>query len=370
MKKILIIMDNLSVDAGVSTVVMNLYRNIDRRKVCFDFLICKKSNNSYTEEIIRNNNKIYCFGNPLSIKEHFYSIFKIKKFFKSKEGYYDIVHLHSPTLAFFTLKYAKKYGIKHRIVHSHSTMMSLMKFKTIINNYLIKKIPKYANHFWACSTEAAKFLYNKNVLNKNKIEIIRNAVNIKKFIYDERTAENIRKKYKIDEKIIITHVSNFSPIKNHIFLLDIIKDITLINNNVSFLFIGDGPTRKLFEKKIDENELSKFCIFTGRVQNVEQYLMISDLVILPSLKEGLPVTIIEAQASGVPCIISDTITKEVNTGIVKQIPLKKEEWVRSLNNVEKMNLKKRKNNQEVFLKSQFNIELESKRVENLYMSME
>lgn len=363
-------MDNLSVDAGVSTVVMNLYRNMDKGKVCFDFLICKKSSGFYTEEIIKNNDKIYCFGNPLSFKEHFCAIFKIKKFFKNKKGYYDIVHLHSPTLAFFTLKYAKKYGIRHRIVHSHSTMMSLKKFKTLINNYLIKKIPKYANHFWACSSEAAKFLYSKDVLKKNKVEIIKNAVNIEKFIYNEKIAKNIRKTYKLDNKIIVAHISNFSPIKNHMFLLDIIKDISQINNNVLFLFIGDGPTRKKFEKIINEWGLGKFCIFTGRVQNVEQYLMISDLVILPSLKEGLPVTIIEAQASGVPCIISDTITKEVNTGIVKQIPLKKEEWVRSLNNVEKMNLKKRKNNQEVFLKSQFNIELESKRVENLYMSME
>ena len=370
MKKILVIMDNLSIDAGVSTIVMNLYRKIDKKKICFDYLICKETNNYYTEEIIKNNSKIYCFGNPLSIREFFHSTLRIKKFFKKKKGYYDIVHLHSPTLAFFTLKYAKKYGVKHRIVHSHSTMMSLSKIKSIINKYLIKKIPQYANHFWTCSFEAAKFLYNKSILEKNKIEVIKNAVDISKFVYNESIADNITRIYNIDKKIVIAHISNFSPIKNHMFLIDIIKHITLINNNISFLFIGDGPTKKLFEEKINENDLNKFCIFTGRVQNVSDYLMISDLVILPSLKEGLPLTIVEAQASGVPCAVSDTITKEVNTGIVKYLPLKKEKWTEYLKNVKKISLEERKNNQKAFLNSQFNIEVESKRVENLYMNME
>ena len=368
--KILMILDNLSCDSGVSSIVMNLYNRIDRNKIQIDFLIFKEGNNSYAEEIRKNGSEIFCLKSPLKPGQSLRAILNLKKFFKNNAKNYDIVHLHSPTLAFFTLKYAKKYGVKHRIVHSHSTMMSLSKIKSIINKYLIKKIPQYANHFWTCSFEAAKFLYNESILEKNKIEVIKNAVDISKFVYNESIADNITRIYNIDKKIVIAHISNFSPIKNHMFLIDIIKHITLINTNISFLFIGDGPTKKLFEEKINENDLNKFCIFTGRVQNVSDYLMISDLVILPSLKEGLPLTIVEAQASGVPCAVSDTITKEVNTGIVKYLPLKKEKWTEYLKNVKKISLEERKNNQKAFLNSQFNIEVESKRVEKLYMNME
>lgn len=368
--RILMIIDNLSIDTGVASIVINIYKKIYKEQIKIDFLVCKKTNASYEKLILNNGSNIFYCGNPLSLKTFFSSIRNIKIFFKNNSSEYDIVHLHSPTLALFTLKYAKKYGIKNRIVHSHSTMMSLNKIKTLINNYLIYQIPKYANYFWACSTEAANFLYGENFCKNNHIELIKNVVDEKKFVYNEEIVRKYKKQYKInDNKIVISHISNFSPIKNHFFIVEIIKKLINENKNFCFFFIGDGPTKIEVEKKLKKFGIYESCIFTGRVKNVQDYLMISDVVILPSIREGLPVSIVEAQAAGLPCIVSESITKEVDAGSVLFLPLQVEKWVKSLKKARKLPLRERFINKKNFNNSSFNLDKESNRIEKIYLRM-
>ena len=368
--RVLMIMDNLSTDTGVANIVINIYKKIYKEQIKIDFLVCKKTNVSYEKLVLNNGSNIFYCGNPLSLKTFFSSIKNIKIFFKNNSSEYDIVHLHSPTIALFTLKYAKKYGIKNRIVHSHSTMMSLNRIKTLINNYLISKIPKYANYFWACSTEAANFLYGKNFCKNNHIELIKNAVDEKKFIYNEEIVKKYKRQYKIaDNKIVISHISNFSPIKNHFFIVEIIRKLINENKNFCFFFIGDGPTKIEVEKKLKKFGIYENCIFTGRVKNVQDYLMISDVVILPSIREGLPVSIVEAQAAGLPCIVSESITKEVDTGSVLFLPLQVEKWVKNLKEIKKLTLEKRFINKRKFNNSSFNLDNESKKIEKIYLRM-
>ena len=368
--KILMILDNLSVDSGVSSIVMNLYKNIDPTRIRVDFLIFKNGNNSYVDEVKKNGSQVFCLRNPLSLKTVILGVMDLKKFFKDNSSKYDVVHLHSPTLSEFTLKYAKKYGIKTRIIHSHSTMTSMNYIKKFINYFLQKNVCEYANRFWACSTEAAEFLYGKDFCYTHDIQLIKNAVNLKKYKYDEHIRNKIRKEIGWEEKIIITHVSNFSPIKNVKFIVEIIDCLANKRNDLRFLFVGDGPTRLEVQNDIRERNLEQYCYFTGRTKNVSNYLNVSDVLVLPSIKEGLPVAVVEAQANGLKCIVSDSITKEVNNGNVIFVKTIVENWIKEIDEIKPFNSEERIRECEKFFYSEFNIINEAKRVQQIYLDLE
>lgn len=372
MRRILQIVDNISVDSGVSSVIMNIYRNIDKTKIQFDFLVCKEELNrgkSYEKEIKDNGGNIYYFYSPLSLKTILKSSAMAKAFLKKNADKYDAVHLHTPTIALFTLRYAWKYGVRNRIIHSHSTMTSKNKMKSFINLILIACIPRYANIFWACSTEAADFLYGKEFCQKHKIEVLRNAVNAEVYQYSSDMRMQERERLEIKKEKVIVHISNFSPIKNHNFLLPVIEGIYQQKQDIKFVFVGDGPTRQEFEKNIIERGFSKICIFTGRMENVSSILSASDILILPSIKEGLPVTVVEAQACGLRCIISDTITKECNISDVLYLPLKSDIWTGILLNEKVLSETERVQRSSEFCESSFNINREIKKIESLYLNL-
>lgn len=364
--RVLCILDNLSIASGVSSIVMNLYRNMDFGKVQMDFLVCNKQKNLFEKEIKEYGGKVFYTGNFLSPIQLFLAVSNSKEFFKKYGSGYDVVHLHSPTIAMFTLKYAKSCGIPIRIVHSHSTMMSVNKLKNIINKYLIAQIKKYANIFCACSTEAAHFLYGKKFCETHQVELMHNAVDCTKFIFDRQLAKTVREKLELDGYKAFVHVSNYSPIKNHVFLLDVIERFKASEKKVKFIFVGNGPTRQSFEEEIEKRGLKQFCIFIDKTPDVAQYLFAADAVILPSLKEGLPVTLVEAQAAGLPFFTSDTVTREVNVGKGEFIPLITENWFEKLNAFEPLSLEERAERSERFRQSAFNIEIEAARVADFY----
>lgn len=368
MIRVLQIVDNIVQGSGVSSVVMNLYKNVDRSKIQFDFLVCCKKDFSYEKQIGEMGGRVFYMGNPLSIKTFFMSLSNMKNFFRNATCY-DIVHLHSPTIALFTLRYAKKYGIKNRIVHSHSTMMSQSRIKTLINNFLISRIKKYSNVFWACSTEAAAFLYGKEWLSTHEYRVINNAVDCNFFNYDEVKRTFIRKELDCSDKKVFCHVSNFDPIKNILFLVETIRIAVKSEGNILVLLVGGGPTYDAVVKKVKEYNLEKYFHFVGKSNKVNDYLCASDCLLLPSLKEGLPVTVVEAQSCGLPCLISDTITKEVNVCNVQYIPLKENSWAKAINDFLPLEKGSRLLNSQMFAKSKFSIKEEAKRVESLYMDM-
>lgn len=372
MKYILQVVDNISADSGVSSVIMNLYRNIDKSKIQFDFLVCKEERNrgkSYEKEIYEHGGNVYYFGSPLSLKTLFKSSANAKEFFKINGDKYDAVHLHTPTIALFTLRYARQYGIKSRIVHSHSTMTSKNKLKAFVNKILIACIPYYANFFWTCSTEAANFLYGKNFCKDHNIELIYNAVNADFYQFSSERRKRERERLGIKDEKVIVHISNFSPIKNHQFLIQIIDNIYKKNCNIKFIFVGDGSTRQQFQKSIVERGLSQSCIFTGRMEDVSNILFASDLLVLPSIKEGLPVTVIEAQASGLRCVVSDSITRECNVSDIIYLPLESSIWTSTLLNVKQVSSEERIERSKIFQESLFNIKKEAKRIEMKYSKL-
>lgn len=319
--------DNISIDSGVSSFLLNMYRKIDKKKFQFDFLVSKKTSDrgSYEEEINSLGGHVYYFGSPLSVKGLFSSMAASKKFFKTSSHLYDIVHLHTPTIAEFTLKYAEMYGIKHRIVHSHSTMFSLNFIKKVINCFLVKRMKKYATDYWACSTEAGKFLYGESV-ERRKFKVVWNAIDFSSYQFHLYKRQKLRLVNAWREKKVVLHISNFTKIKNHIFLVDVIQNVIGKDRDFIFVFVGDGQTRNEFQNEIKRRGLARFCSFVGRTSSIDEYLSAADMFILPSIKEGLPVTAIEAQVNGLPCILSESITRECNLGNVIYLPFNKKKW--------------------------------------------
>lgn len=367
--KILMILDNLSCDSGVSSIVMNLYNKIDRNRIKIDFLIFREGNNSYVDMVKKMGSNVFYLKNPLRFKQNILAILELKKFFKNHSKDYDVVHLHSPTLNEFTLKYAKKYGIRNRIIHSHSTMTSRNKIKKILNSILLANIHKYANNYWACSTEAAIFLYGEKFCKTHDIELIKNAVEPDKYRYNCEKRKELRKEYNVQEKTVIAHISNFSSIKNVTFLIPIIENATKIRDDLIFAFIGDGTTKRVLEEKIKEKNLEKYCMFLGRKKDVANLLNLIDILVLPSIKEGLPVITIEAQANGALCLISDSVTREADVGNTKFIPLIQEEWLNEIIKSDPISDEKRLKLSQHINDTDFNIEKEANRVEQIYLSM-
>lgn len=364
--KILCVMDNLSAVSGVSTIVMGIYRNISPQTMHMDFLICNKQRDSYESEILANEGKVYYTGNFLSPKHILSAIKNSKKFFAEHGKEYDIVHLHSPTIGMFTLKYAKKYGVPVRIVHSHSSMSSVNKIKAVINRFLMDRSKKYANEFFTCSPEASRFLYGDRFCAEHNVEMVYNAVDCSKFTYDKEVAKATRHRLGVEGNTVFLHVSNYSPIKNHVFLLDVIEQFSREGKKVKFVFVGNGPTRQSFEDELTNRGIKDLCVFVDKTSDVAQYLYAADAILLPSLKEGLPLTLVEGQAAGLPFFSSDTVTREVLVADGEFIPLDSNKWYDSLSALVPLTPDERASASEKFKESKFNIEIEAARVADLY----
>ncbi len=282
---------------------MNIYRHIDRTKVQFDFLVHYKERFFYDDEIEKLGGKIYrlSFRND---KNFFKYKHDLNKFFKEHKEY-SIVWGHMDGLAAIYMRSAKKNGIKTTIAHAHITSAE-RSLKGLVKRFLRKKISKYADLRFACSTEAGKYLYGKN-----EFKIIPNAIEIARFKFNKNIRDKIRLQYKWDNKIVLGHVGRFNDQKNHKFLIEIFKRLLDINDQYYLCLCGDGENRQSIEKQISDMNLNDKVLLMGNIANVNELYQAFDLFLMPSLYEGLPVSGIEAQASGLNCIFSDTITHEV-----------------------------------------------------------
>lgn len=298
-----LIVNGKMICGGVEAFIMNLYRHIDRTKVQFDFLVHYKERYFYDDEIEKLGGKIYrlSFRND---KNFFKYKHDLKQFFKEHKEY-SIVWGHMDGLAAIYLKVAKKYGVKTTIAHAHITSAE-KSLKGYLKRLLRKKISKYADLRFACSTEAGKYLYGKN-----EFKIIPNAIEISRFRFNETIRDEIRAQYGWENKIVLGHVGRFNDQKNHKFLIDIFKKLTEINDQYRLCLCGDGENRCSIEQQISDLHLNNKVLLMGNVSNIHELYQAFDLFLMPSLYEGLPVSGIEAQASGLNCVFSDTITREV-----------------------------------------------------------
>ena len=351
------------VGGGVETVIMNYYRNIDKTKIQFDFVVHKGALLQYITQVKNYGGKVYEITSYKSnILKYTYEIYKI-----IKENNYEIVHSNMNSLSGFPLFAAYLAGAKVRILHNHTTDNPAEGIRTVAKRILRPFARLFANQYWACSKLAAEWMYGKNTVTNGKITIINNAIDLEKFKFNKEKREKLRKKLGIENCFVIGHVGRFVKTKNHEFLIEIFNEVLKQKSNAKLLLIGDGNLKSLIEAKVQNLGIEKAVIFLGVRNDVADLYNVMDVFVFPSLYEGLGMAVIEAQVNSLPTIVSIAIPAEAKISeyikfISLQQPLK--DW---LNEVE--NAKRKELNISDELLKKFDIREESKKLENLYLKL-
>lgn len=358
--RILQILPGGHICGGIENFIMNYYRNIDRSKVQFDFLVHYDEKGYYDDEIQSLGGKIY-YTNVRKDKNILKYIKFLNKFFKEHREY-KIIHGHMPGLAPIYFLVAKLNGVKIRIAHSHVTDTERT-FKGTILKPIIKSIRFFSNVYFSCSNEAGKFMFGKR-----NFTVVKNAIDFEKFIFNENKRNEIRKDLKLNNEFVVGCIGRFNHQKNHTFLLDIFSEMLKTKKDSKLVLIGEGALEEKIKEKAEDLGISKNIIFLGVKDNVQDYYNVFDTFLLPTNFEGLGIVLIEAQVNSLPTYTSDVVPEETNVSkLIHYISLKNPAsyWandILSSNN-------ERKNVIEDIEKKHYNIKVEAQILQDKYIGL-
>ena len=355
------------VDAGgISTVVLNNYKNIDRRRIHFDIAITTDMVGQNGEQLMELGVKIYKI--PLKsngIKAYQQAIKDILR-----NVHYDAIHVHENETSYIALKVAKEEGVPIRYAHAHTTSpsMSLKEEIKRLSGCVLNTF--FATRVIACGELAGIRVYGKTAMRSKKGFVLPNAVNLHKFSFDFQKREKYRHVLDIENKYCIIMVGRFSYQKNHPFALELLKQYHDINPNAVLLLVGNGEEEERIKQIIIQNGMDEYVRILGRRNDVEFLYQAADVMILPSHYEGFPVVAIEAMATGLPIIISTEVTDELKFGnAVFYEPLEISKWVLALENIKNRwdIAPQRQDRSNEPMKHGFDIVVTANQLENLYI---
>lgn len=290
---------------GIENVVANYYRVIDKSKVQFDFYYGGNSLEKPKQEFLDLGARYFKLPpveKPLAFKREFRQYLK--------KNIYKIVHVHMNTLSFLAIDVAWKEGVPVRICHNHSVPSGEAFFKKILKNSLKFLCTIHATDMFACSEKSGRWFYGNKVYDQGKVHLMSNAIDLNRFHYSDDKRCEIRKKLNIQDKLVIGHVGRFTYAKNHLFLLDVFSEVLTKAPNAVLVLVGDGELKTSILKKIKDLNLQDKVILVGQSETPEYYYLAFDVMAFPSVFEGLPVTVVECQASLRPIVVSDVVPDE------------------------------------------------------------
>ena len=350
---------------GIQSFIMNIYRNIDRNKIQFDFLIHSKERGDFESEIEELGGNIY---HLYSLSSHHFLHYQrdLKKFFAQHQ--YKIIHSHINLLSSFTLKGAMKAGINVRIAHSHSSSILDRGVKRLIKLFAKGQMNKYATKKIACSTDAAIWQFGKASFDAGEVEIVPNGIDVDKFLFSKEKRDEIRKANNIEENaFVLGHVGGFRKVKNHTFLLKVFAKLKKINLHSYLMLVGSGELEQKIKEEATDLGVLDSVIFTGSIKDVSPYYSAFDSFVFPSMYEGLGIVLVEGQAAGLPCFLSNTLPIETMLSD-KYYPLSlcsgPDEWAHFI--LEHSHRGDRKCPKNVW---QYDIKSTAKRLEELYIKL-
>lgn len=291
---------------GIETFIMNVFRTIDRTQIGFDFLVNSRRND-YAAEIERLGGRIYYLP-PRS--EGFRAFRKnVDRFFAVHAGEYRAVHQHVASLSSVeALAAARKYGTGVRIVHAHSSNMKGSKWHYLLHFYHKLSLRKLATCYLACSDTARHWLYGYTGCYGRSV-VVNNGIPAADFVFDPETRSRVRNRLGLlREEIAVCHVGSFIPVKNHVFLFDVFRELRKIDSRYKLFLVGDGPLKAHLHEVVRAGGLDGSVFFLGLRADVNRLMQAFDCLVFPSLFEGLPVTLVEAQAADLPVVASDRIS--------------------------------------------------------------
>lgn len=343
---------------GITSVILNYCANMDRSDMEISFIAC----NEVPDELRK------CFENigqliyvPNRKKSMFLYIKSLNEILI--QGKYDVIHIHgnSGTMALETL-IAKKNKVKRVLVHCHNTRCNHPK----LNKLLVPVMKKTADYYLGCSDAAGKWLYGNE-----KYIVLNNAVNLQNFRFDKKIRIECRAELKLGDEYVVGHVGHFTEQKNHSFLIDIFAYFHQAVPNSKLLLVSDGPLLEKVKNKVENLGLSRDVIFLGRRSDVWKLYQAMDLFLLPSLWEGLPVVMIEAQAAGLPVLASDHITGEAgctSRTFYKSPGDSAVSWAQMISDIRKRNFDRSEAVDEEIRRHGFDIKTEAEKLRKIYLN--
>jgi glycosyltransferase involved in cell wall biosynthesis len=349
---------------GIASVVLNYYQYINKSKIHFDVAITSPQYGVLGEKMILEGMNI--FHIPLKSADMNGYIQGLTHLLTHNT--YDAIHVHENETSYVALYIAKKMGIKVRIAHAHTSspyisMKSELKriIGCILNSYC-------ATNIIGCGKLAGNRVFGKINMRRKKAVIIPNAIDVDRYKYNSIDRKTMREELRVDDKYIIGMVGRLSAEKNHLFALNIMKRVKENLNNCMLLIVGDGTEFDSIQKFINDNNMTEYVEILGRRQDVEKIYQAFDLYILPSLHEGFPVSLVEAMASGLPCLISSNITDEFKFGsYVEYVPLEERLWEQKVLSFSNMNVDRTGGKDEI-IENGLDIKTAVHRLEEIYFS--
>lgn len=351
---------------GAESRTMDIYRQIDKRKVQFDFLIHTQKVGFFEDEIIRMGGRIYRV--PRFSTRTIISYQRALNDFFNKHSEYKVVHGHMLSTAFIYQNIAKKHRIPVRIAHSRCGSRSEINIENMIKE-LFKRLTRfYVSDKFAVSKVAGASAFGNHSVSTGEVKILPNAIKTEKYLFDNDVRNRTRRDLNIEGKFVIGHIGRFQRQKNHDFIIKIFNEVHSRLPNSLLLLVGDGELKSEIEEKVMKLGLNNSVVFTGVRSDVPDLLQAMDILLFPSFVEGLPGVVLEAQAAGLPCIISDKITNEVKvTDLVEYVSLDKsiEYWVEKV--IPFSNGYSRRNTLNDFEEAGFDIEAVAKWYQDFYI---
>lgn len=348
---------------GAETIIMNLYRQIDRKKYQFDFLVHTERKCDYDDEIYSLGGRIFHVPRYL-IVNYFSYAGKCKKLMEEHPEW-KIVHGHIGSSASVYLRVARKLN-RFTIAHSHK-MNQLSSPGDVIHKIMTYDNRWIADYFMACSRQAGLDRYGKKIVESNRFLVLNNGIDAPKYCFDPEVRQNLRKQFHIGNELVVGHIGRFVKIKNHEFLLEVFKEVLRIKPDAKLVLVGRGPLEAAMKRKAEELGMKDNVLFLGVREDIPKLLSMMDIFVFPSFHEGLGIVAIEAQAAGLPCVISSTIPDEaVITTDVKKMELteKAEKWADVI--IDMSEIKERQNNLEDVRKAGFDIGSSVKQLTQVY----
>lgn len=357
-------------NGGQESFIMNMYRNIDRKKVQFDFLTpftC--DNKKLKEEVERLGGRIYHYDHVFGEKNN--KVFKkcVSDFLRGH--HYDTVHFHSgSTYALMEgSKIAHDMGVKNIIVHSHCGGFADLKYH-IIKALSVPYLMNYPTDYFACSHLAAKWKFPAQIIRKKRYKVIKNAIDTERFCYLPEVREKYRKQFCVEDRLVVGHIGRFEVQKNHKFILEVFQQLHRKNPKSDLFLIGEGELRKECEQLTEKLGIQDSVHFLGLRSDIPELLNMMDLFLMPSFFEGLPVVGVEAQATGLPVYLSDSIAKELPVkDLAFYLSLKDsaEQWAECI--LQKQTTVVRRNTTQEISEQGYEIKAAARQFENYYLFM-
>lgn len=350
---------------GLETFVMNVYRKIDRNKIQFDFLT-ETPDGDYAEEIRSMGGRIF----PIRPRNKgFVAYYRaLDSFFAGHSNEYCAVHQHISSLSLASsLYYARKYGIRTRVLHSHSSSISANKLHYLLHYSTKLFVPYLATDYFGCSDKALDWMFNGTGV-RSKAKMINNGIDVNLFRYNDEKRHVVRKELGIDGCHVLGHVGRFSTVKNHRFLINIFHNYHQNHPNSKLLLVGNGGLMDDVRKQVKDLQLADDVLFLGVRTDIPDLLQAMDIFVMPSLFEGLPVSLVEAQCTGLPVLVTDVVSHDTEmTEAFHYMSLENsaEEWADEINTI--LSSYRRRDNSEAIARHGFDINTTVSELSQLYL---